>query len=209
MVVDDEVAPEPNRVRESVVDLPGVERGFPSIFRIDDSSSTPRLDSMIEKSIERFLITLTARLCRPYLDKFRIVFTDDILIYSQTHRDHDHLLKLLLEMLRNKKFYAMFSKCEFWLKEVYCLGHVINEKGIQVDPAKTEANKICEAPKTPTEHVFDEKELNTRRRRWVELWNDYDCDIRYHLGKDKVVDDALSTKYRKKPLRMLALELAL
>ncbi|KAK1424235.1 hypothetical protein QVD17_19556 [Tagetes erecta] len=155
MVVDDEVAPEPNRVRESVVDSPGVERGFPSIFKIDVSSSTPRLDSMLEKSIERFLLTLTAslnalvvfmdlmkRVYRPYLDKFVIVFIDDILINSQSKGDHEHILKLILEMLRNEKFYAMISKCESWLREVYCLGHVINEKG----PLRVEAlyeRKCC------------------------------------------------------------------
>ena len=85
------------------------------------------------------------------MDKFVIVFIDDILIYSQSTKEHEQHLKLLLELLRDQKLYAKFSKCEFWIREVHFLGHVINEKGIHVDPAKIEAIKKWEAPKTPTE----------------------------------------------------------
>ncbi|KAI3821421.1 hypothetical protein L1987_08989 [Smallanthus sonchifolius] len=191
-----------------------------------------------------------------------------------------------------EQLYAKFSKCEFWLKEVQFLGHVVNDKGIHVDPAKVEMIKNWNAPKTPTEvqeafqtlkhklcnapiltlpdgndelvvycyasnqglgcvlmqrgkviayasrqlkiheknytthdlelgavvfalkiwrhyiygtkcvvftdkslqHIFNQKELNMRQRRWVELLNDYDCEIRYHPGKANVVADALSRK---------------
>ena len=79
------------------------------------------------------------RICKPYLDKFVIVFIDDILIYSKSEADHKVHLKILLELLRNEKLYAKFSKCEFWLHEVQFLGHVVNANGIQVDPAKIEA----------------------------------------------------------------------
>ncbi|KAK9075289.1 hypothetical protein SSX86_003612 [Deinandra increscens subsp. villosa] len=287
---------------------------------------------------------LMNRVCKPYLDKFVIVFIDDILIYSRSQEEHTHHLKLILELLKNEKLYAKLSKCEFWIREVQFLGHVVNEKGIHVDPSKIEAIKNWEAPSTPTEvrqflglagyyrrfienfskiaqpltaltqkdkkfdwgdkqesafqllkqklcsapilslpegtdgfvvycdashqglgcvlmqhtkviayasrqlkvheknytthdlelgavvfalkiwrhylygtkctiftdhkslqHIFDQKELNMRQRRWVELLNDYDCEIRYHPGKANVVADALSRKERTKTLRVRAL----
>ncbi|KAJ9544324.1 hypothetical protein OSB04_024031 [Centaurea solstitialis] len=94
---------------------------------------------------------LMNRVCRPYLDKFVIVFIDDILIYSQSKKDHEHHLRLILELLKAEKLYAKFSKCEFWIREVHFLGHVVNKEGIHVDPTKIETIKKWEAPKTPTE----------------------------------------------------------
>ncbi|GJS85421.1 putative reverse transcriptase domain-containing protein [Tanacetum coccineum] len=82
---------------------------------------------------------LMNRVCKPYLDKFVIVFIDDILIYSKTKEDHEVHLGLVLELLRKEKLYAKFSKCEFWLQEVHILGHVVNQNGIHVDPRKIEA----------------------------------------------------------------------
>ncbi|KAI3784173.1 hypothetical protein L1987_43267 [Smallanthus sonchifolius] len=276
---------------------------------------------------------LMNRVCKPYLDKFVIVFIDDILIYSKTKADHEEHLILVLDLLKKEQLYAKFSKCEFWLKEVQFLGHIVNDKGIHVDLAKIETVKNWNAPKTPTEvrsflglagyyrrfisdfskiavpltalthkgktyewgpkqeeafqtlkhklcnapiltlpdgnddlvvycdaynqgfgcvlmqrgkviayasrqlkiheknytthdlelgavvfalkiwrhylygtkcvvftdhkslqHIFNQKELNMRQRRWVELLNDYDCEIRYHPGKANVVADALSRK---------------
>ncbi|GKC24510.1 putative reverse transcriptase domain-containing protein, partial [Tanacetum coccineum] len=77
---------------------------------------------------------LMNRVCKPYLDKFVIVFIDDILIYSKTKEDHEVHLRLVLELLRKEKLYAKFSKCEFWLQEVHFLGHVVNQSGIHMDP---------------------------------------------------------------------------
>ncbi|KAJ9561679.1 LOW QUALITY PROTEIN: hypothetical protein OSB04_006839 [Centaurea solstitialis] len=94
---------------------------------------------------------LMNRVCRPYLDKFIIVFIDDILIYSRSKEDHEQHLRLILELLKAEQLYAKFSKCEFWIREVHFLGHVVNKEGIHVDPAKVEAVKKWEAPKTPTE----------------------------------------------------------
>ncbi|GKB01240.1 putative reverse transcriptase domain-containing protein [Tanacetum coccineum] len=93
---------------------------------------------------------LMNRVCRPYLDMFVIVFIDDILIYSKTREEHEEHLGLVLEMLKKKRLYAKFSKCEFWLREVQFLGHVINGDRIHVDPSKIEAVKSWEAPRTPS-----------------------------------------------------------
>ncbi|KAI3802312.1 hypothetical protein L1987_30442 [Smallanthus sonchifolius] len=91
------------------------------------------------------------RVCKPYLDQFVIVFIDDILIYSKSQEEHEEHLRLILELLKQEQLYAKFSKCDFWIREVQFLGHVINEKGIHVDPAKVEAIKNWAAPTTPTE----------------------------------------------------------
>ncbi|GJQ93394.1 putative reverse transcriptase domain-containing protein [Tanacetum coccineum] len=287
---------------------------------------------------------LMNRVCKPYLDKFVIVFIDDILIYSKDKKEHEEHLKAILELLKKEKLYAKFSKCEFWISKVQFLGHVIDSRGIHVDPAKIESIKDWASPKTPTEirqflglagyyrrfiegfskiaksmtkltqkgikfdwgekeenafqlikqklcsapilalpegsedfvvycdashkglgavlmqrekviayasrqlkvheknytthdlelgsvvfalkiwrhylygtkctvftdhkslqHILDQKELNMRQRRWLELLSDYDCDIRYHPGKANVVADALSRKERIEPLRVRAL----
>ncbi|GJQ89565.1 putative nucleotidyltransferase, ribonuclease H [Tanacetum coccineum] len=287
---------------------------------------------------------LMNRVCKPYLDKFVIVFIDDILIYSKTKEDHEVHLGLVLELLRKEKLYAKFSKCEFWLQEVHFLGHVVNQNGIHVDPSKIEAVKNWKTPTTPSEirsflglagyyrrfianfskiakpltsltqknqkyvwgveqeeafqtlknnlcdapiltlpdgvedfvvycdasnqglgcvlmqrgkviayasrqlktheknytthdlelgavvfalktwrhylygtksviytdhkslqHIFDQKELNMHQRRWIELFSDYECEIRYHPGKANVVADALSRKERLKPRRVRAM----
>ena len=85
------------------------------------------------------------------MDKCVIVFIDDILIYSKTKEEHAEHLRIVLEILRKEKLYAKWSKCEFWLKQVQFLGHVIGKEGITVDPAKIEVVASWERPRTPTE----------------------------------------------------------
>jgi len=70
------------------------------------------------------------------LNKFVIVFNDDILVYSENEEDHAEHLRIILNRLRDHKLYAKFSKCEFWLKKVPFLGHILSEDGISVDPSK-------------------------------------------------------------------------
>ncbi|GJU31577.1 putative reverse transcriptase domain-containing protein [Tanacetum coccineum] len=191
-------------------------------------------------------IDLVNRVCKPYLDKFVIVFIDDILIYSKTKEDHEVQLGLVLELLRKEKLYAKFSKCEFWLQEVHFLGHVVNQNGVEQEKAfQALKNNLCDAPiltlpdgvedfvvycdasnqglgcvlmqrgkviayasrqlkiheknytthdlelgAVPSTH-FDQKELNMRQRRWIKLFSDYECEIRYHPSKANVVADAL------------------
>ncbi|GJY80476.1 putative reverse transcriptase domain-containing protein [Tanacetum coccineum] len=254
---------------------------------------------------------LMNRVCKPYLDKFVIVFIDDILVYSKDEEEHGKHLKTILELLKKEKLYAKFSKYDFWLDSVQFLGHVIDRSGVHVDPAKIEAIKSWAAPTSPTEkyewgkegkeafqmlkqklcsasilalpegtedfmvycdaslkgygavlmqrekviayasrqlkvhkenytthnlelgsvvfalrlwrhylygmkcvvftdhkslrYILNQKELNLRQQRWIELLSDYDCKIRYHPGKANVVADALSRKGRDQPLRVRAL----
>ncbi|KAL4340163.1 hypothetical protein GQ457_08G032970 [Hibiscus cannabinus] len=81
---------------------------------------------------------LMNRLFKPYLDKFVVVFIDDILIYSRNKDEHAEHLRIVLQTLRDRQLFAKFSKCEFWLSEVAFLGHIILVKGIMVDPKKVQ-----------------------------------------------------------------------
>ena len=94
---------------------------------------------------------LMNRVCRPMLDRSVIVFIDDILVYSKTREQHEEHLRELLGVLKRERLYAKFSKCEFWLREVQFLGHLVNQEGILVDPAKVEAVMQWETPKSPSD----------------------------------------------------------
>nr|GEV46830.1 putative reverse transcriptase domain-containing protein [Tanacetum cinerariifolium] len=144
---------------------------------------------------------LMNRVCKPYLDKFVIVFIDDILICSHNKEEHANHLRIILELLRKEKLYAKFSKCDFWIRTMQFLGHLIDSQALYVDPAKIKAGedqemafqilkqKLCEAlilalPKGNDDFViYCDASIQ-----------DYDCEIRYHPGKENVVADALSRK---------------
>nr|GEY38404.1 putative reverse transcriptase domain-containing protein [Tanacetum cinerariifolium] len=96
-------------------------------------------------------IDLMNRVCKPYLDKFVIVLIDDILVYSKDDKEHEEHLRQILELLKKVELYAKFSKYEFWIPKVQFLGHVIDNQGIHVDPAKIESVKDWASPKSPTE----------------------------------------------------------
>ncbi|GJS78341.1 putative reverse transcriptase domain-containing protein [Tanacetum coccineum] len=172
--------------------------------------------------------------CKPYLDKFVIVFIDDILIYSKNKKEHEEHLKAILELLKKEqlscgydtRFIEGFSKIGKSMTK-------LTQKGIKFDWGEKEEKRfICallmaeregaEAyasrqlkvhEKNYTTHdlelgsvVFALKmELNMRQRRWLELLSDYYCDIRYHPGKANIVVDALSRKEWIEPLRVRAL----
>ena len=82
---------------------------------------------------------LMNRFFKPYLDKFVIVFIDDILVYSKDEEEHREHLGIVLQTLRDHQLYAKLSKCDFWRREVKFLGHVVTAEGIAVDPAKVES----------------------------------------------------------------------
>src|SRR5438128_7419897 len=86
-----------------------------------------------------YFMNLMKKIFMEELDKFVLVFIDDILIYSKSAEEHEQHLRIVLEKLRAHELYAKFSKCEFWLQEVVFLGHIIIEKGVAVDPSKVEA----------------------------------------------------------------------
>ncbi|GJU49034.1 putative reverse transcriptase domain-containing protein [Tanacetum coccineum] len=262
-----------------------VKNRYP-LSRIDDLFNQLQVMSFGLTNAPAVFMDLMNRVCKPYLDKFVIVFIDDILIYSKNKQEHEEHLKLILELLKKKQLYAKFSKCEFWIPKVQFLGHVIDSQGIHMDPAKIESVKDWASPNAPIlalpegnedfivycdasikglgavlmqrekviayasrqlkiheknytthdlelgavvfalkiwrhylyetkctvftnhkslQHILDQKELNMRQRRWLELLSDYDCEIHYHPGKENVVADALSRKERIKPLRVRAL----
>ena len=79
-----------------------------------------------------------------------MVFIDDILVYSRDEQEHEQHLKIVLHTLREKKLYAKLSKCDFWLKEVSFLGHIVSTEGIKVDPAKIEAVVNWKPPRSVT-----------------------------------------------------------
>ncbi|GJV98007.1 putative reverse transcriptase domain-containing protein [Tanacetum coccineum] len=286
----------------------------------------------------------TFRMCIDYRELNKLTVKNRYpLPNSKGKEEHEEHLKTILELLKKEQLYAKFSKCDFWLESVQFLGHVIDSKGVHVDPAKIEAIKNWATPTTPTEvrqflglagyyrrfiegfsliskpltkltqknkkyewgkdeeeafellkqklccapilalpegsedfvvycdaslkgfgavlmqrekviayasrqlrtheenymthdlelgavvfalrlwrhylygtkcvvytdhkslqYILDQKELNMRQRRWIELLSDYDCEIRYHPGKANVVADALSRK-EKEPIRVRAL----
>ncbi|GJV65489.1 putative reverse transcriptase domain-containing protein [Tanacetum coccineum] len=120
--------------------------------RIDDLFDQLQGSSVYLKiDLRSVFMDLMNRVCKPYLDKFVIVFIDDIMIYSKNKQEHEEHLKLILELLKKEELYAKFSKCEFWIPKVQFLGHVIDSEGIHVDPAKIESIKDWTSPKSPTE----------------------------------------------------------
>ena len=91
------------------------------------------------------------RVFHPYLDKFVVVFIDDILIYSKLREDHQEHLRTVLSTLAEHKLYAKLKKCDFWMEEVHFLGHIISKDGISVDPTKVASTEGWPRTTTVTE----------------------------------------------------------
>nr|GEY93042.1 putative reverse transcriptase domain-containing protein [Tanacetum cinerariifolium] len=108
---------------------------------------------------------LMNRVCKPYLDKFIIVFIDDILVYSKDEKEHEKHLKIILELLKKERLYAKFTKCDFWLDSVQFLGHVIDRSGVHVDPAKNKAIKSWAAPMMPMKGKEEEEAFQTLKQK--------------------------------------------
>ena len=107
---------------------------------------------------------LMHRVFHPYLDRFVVVFVDDILIYSETEEDHEDHLRVVLQTLRDHQLYAKFRKCEFWLIEVRFLGHVVSASGVSVDPEKVDGTLLEEFPEGHGDTVDDEHRFSSTDR---------------------------------------------
>ena len=101
-----------------------------------------------------YFMYLMNKVFMEYLDKFVVVFIDDILVYSKNEEEHEEHLRLVLQKLRENQLYAKFSKCEFWLDEVSFLFLVITNGGIAVDPGKVRDVLKWEPPQTVSETEF-------------------------------------------------------
>ncbi|RVW18327.1 Transposon Ty3-G Gag-Pol polyprotein [Vitis vinifera] len=143
------------------------------------------------------------RIYRPYLDHFVVLFVDDILIYSKSREEHSHHLHMALQTLREHQLYAKLEKCDFWLQEIQFLGQMVTQEGISMDPTKVEVVTNWERPKNVFEvfsdhkslkYIFSQKDLNARQRRWMEILEDFNFTLQYHIGKANVVADAPSRK---------------
>ena len=153
---------------------------------------------------------LMNRVFKDFLDKFVIVFIDDILVYSKSKEEHDEHLRAVLEKLRENKLYAKYQKCEFWLDQVAFLGHIVSADGIKVDPAKVEAITNWSRPSTVTE-VRSFLGLAGYYRRFVEgfstiampltqltrksnkfIWTD-ECEISFQELKKRLVTSPVLT----------------
>jgi hypothetical protein len=98
-----------------------------------------------------YFMYLMNKVFMEYLDKFVVVFIDDILVYSRDEEEHEGHLRLVLQKLRDNQLYAKLSKCEFWLEEVSFLGHVITRGGIALDPGKVRDVLNWKPPTTVSE----------------------------------------------------------
>ena len=127
---------------------------------------------------------LMNRIFKEYLDKFVIVFIDDILIYSRSKEEHEQHLRLVMEMLRRHQLYAKFTKCEFWLEKVHFLGHVVSKEGVSVDPAKIEAVSSWPTPRNVTE-IRSFLGLAGYYRRFVEGFSRIAAPLTALTRKDK------------------------
>ena len=147
------------------------------------------------------------RIFRSFLDKFVVVFIDDILIYSKTQEEHAEHLRLVLGVLRKKQLYAKLSKCEFWMGEVQFLRHVISAQGIAMDPVKVEAMVKWESPKSATE-IKSFVRLAGHYRRFIEGFSMIVAPLTLLTRKDQPFTWTKSAHFLAMNLRMSMAKLA-
>nr|GEZ91882.1 putative reverse transcriptase domain, ribonuclease H-like domain protein [Tanacetum cinerariifolium] len=144
-------------------------------------------------------IDLMNRVCKPYLDKFVIVFIDDILIYSKDEKEHEEHLRQILELLKKEELYAKFSKYEFWIPKVQFLGHVIDNQGLAGYYRRfIEGFSKIAKPMTKLTQKKVKFEWGDKQEAAFQL-------LKQKLWKADVIADALSRKEREPPLRVRAL----
>ena len=131
-----------------------------------------------------YFMNMMNKVFMEFLNKFVIVFIDDILVYSKNEEEHKEHLCLVLGKLREHQLYARFSKCEFWLKEVGFLGHVISGEGIAVDPNKVVTVTNWEAPTTVGEIQKSFLGLAGYYRRFIENFSKIAKPMAELLKKD-------------------------
>ena len=130
-----------------------------------------------------YFMSMMNKVFMEFLDKFVVVFIDDILVYSKNEEEHKEHLHLVLEKLRGHQLYAKFSKCEFWLKEVGFLEHVISREGIAVDPTKVVTITNWEAP-TSVGEIRSFLGLAGHYRRFIENFSKIAKPMTELLKKD-------------------------
>ncbi|GJY80690.1 putative reverse transcriptase domain-containing protein, partial [Tanacetum coccineum] len=189
--------------------------------------SCTKMQKYMLKVCPIFLAYVTTKETEAKSEKKRL---EDVPINKKEQEEH---LKTILELLKKEELYAKFSKCEFWLPKIAKSMTKLTQKGVKFDWGDKQEvafqlikQKLCSAPilalpegsedfiiycdasikdHKSLQHILDQKELNMRQRRWLELLSNYDCEIRYHSGKANVVADALSRKEWNKPLWVRAL----
>jgi hypothetical protein len=131
-----------------------------------------------------YFMYLMNKVFMEYLDKFGVVFIDDILVYSRSEEEHEEHLHLVLQKLRDHKLYAKLSKCELWLKQVAFLGHAISKGGICIDPSKVQDALSWKAP-TSVNDIQSFLELVGYYRRFIEGISKISKPMTELLKKDK------------------------
>jgi hypothetical protein len=134
-----------------------------------------------------YFMYLMNKVFMEYLDKFVILFIDDILIFSKTMEEHEEHLRLVLEKLRSNQLYAKFSKCEFWLTEVTFLGHVISAGGVSVDPGKVK-NVLNWMPPTTASEIRSFLGLAGYYRRFIKDFSKIAKPMTKLLEKNKAFE---------------------
>jgi hypothetical protein len=131
-----------------------------------------------------YFMYLLNKVFMEYLDKFVVVFIDDILVYSRSEKEHEEHLHLVLKKLREHRLYAKLSKCEFWMKQVAFLGHVISKGGISVDLSKVQDVLSRNVP-TSVSDIWSFLGLARYYHRFIELFSKISKPITELLEKDK------------------------